>query len=190
MWQPTQRRNVRRIALLLTTVAFVGAAAVVTVPTAASGQAALSVDSLDVSDTTETITGDVDGVTLDTTLDYQYDVPDADSRTITLYVAPEGGAYEEVTFAYESSANDAASGSVQLSGDITDHPGISASELDPAVADTESTDLQIKAEIEVERDTGDVVTGNATDTATLTLTDGTALTAKIGGSGDLTVATA
>jgi hypothetical protein len=79
---------------------------------------------------------------------------------------------------------------VSLSGDITDHSGITASDLDPGVAATKTTDLQIKAGIEVERDNGDTVTGNATDTATLALTDGTTFTAKIGGSGDLTVATA
>lgn len=190
MWQPTTPTNPRRIAYLAATLFLVVLAAVVIIPAPGAGQAELDVDSLEIDGVEKTVDGDVSEVQLSTELDYQYDVPNADSHTVTLYVAPEGGNYETVTYNYESSVDANTSGSVALSGDITEHSKISASDIDPAVATTETTTVQIKTDIEVTRDNGDPVTDQSETTATIQLTDSGSLEASVGGTGELTVTTA
>jgi hypothetical protein len=156
----------------------------------AAGQADLTLDTLSVADTNETITEDIQTVELETTLDYNHDVPDTDRRLITLEARPEGGTYEQVTFSTEDVVSDAESGSVTLSGDLLQHSAISAADLQPAVAGNTTTEIDVRATLEVQRENGDTVTSTIEDTATLSLHDGTELTAEIGGTGDLTVTTA
>lgn len=165
-------------------------AAVVLIPAPGAGQAELDTNSLEIDGVDRTVDGDVSEVQLSTELDYQYNVPDVDSHTVTLYVAPEGGDYETVTYQYETRVDANNSGSVELSGDITDHSEISASDIDPATATTETTTVQIKTDIEVNRETGDPVTDQSETTATIELTDSGSLEASVGGTGELTVTTA
>lgn len=156
----------------------------------AAGQADLTLDTLSIADANETITEDIQTVELETTLDYNHDVPDTDRRLITLEARPEGGTYEQVTFSTDDVVSDAESGSVTLSGDLLQHSEISAVDLQPAVAGNTTTDIDVRATLEVQRENGDTTTATVEDTATLSLHDGTTLTAEIGGTGDLTVTTA
>ena len=188
MWQPMTRFDRRRLVALIALVAVVATVSLTSVPTT-TAQADLLTDELSIGNQTETVNGDVSGVTLQTSLDYQHDVPEADRRLINLYVAPEGGEYEQVTFDYDSNPTDQASGTVSLSGDITEHSGIDAADIDPVAAGNESMTVDVKAEIEVERTNGDPVVSSVTDTATLTVEDGTTLSAEVGGTGSFTVQT-
>ena len=51
-------------------------------------------------------------------------------------------------------------------------------------------EVAVQATLTIERENGDAVTRTVTDTATITLTDGTELDATLGGDGAFTVETA
>jgi len=187
-WQPATRRQYR-IATTLGIIALVAVGAVVATQPA-SGQAEIQTGDLTISDTDETINGDVSDVRLSTTLDYSHDVPDAERRLIMLSVAPVGGDSERIAFVQDTVNGDPASGTVTLDGSLFDHSEIDAKTVAPELASEQTTEIEVTAEIEVRRESGDPVTHTVTDTATLSLTDGTDLTAELGGSGGLTVTTA
>jgi hypothetical protein len=188
-WQPASRRQWYRLGAVAFGLALLGAGALTVATTTADAQTTLTVDSLDVAGTNQTVDGDVTDATLSTTLDYQVDVPDAERRTVRLKAGPSRGALELVDYQTESVTDGAASGSVTLDGSLTDHPQISAADINPAVAATETTEVVVQAEIEVQRENGETVTDTRTDTVTLSLTDGTELEAAIGGSGAVTIET-
>jgi len=89
-WQPATRRQYR-IATTLGIIALVAVGAVVATQPA-SGQAEIQTGDLTISDTDETINGDVSDVRLSTTLDYSHDVPDASSccRWLRSAATPNG----------------------------------------------------------------------------------------------------
>lgn len=182
-----RRQLVYRIGIvLLVLAASVGAAIAVS---GSSAAASLEMDQLSVSDTSETVTGNVSDVQLSTTLSYEHDVPDADRRQIKLKAGPTQDDLEMVTFRQERDPAGTASGSVDLTGSVLDVSGFTADDFDPEVASTSSQDIVVQAIIEVQRPDADPVKHIVTDTATVTITDGTQLTATIGGDGSITIET-
>lgn len=159
-------------------------------PPTATAQADLALDGLSVADVEQTVDGNVTDVTVAADLDYSHDVPDASQRVVKLQVAPEGGTYETIDYLVTQDPTGNTTGEVALSGSVFDHGDLDAADVDPPLAGTAETTIEVRALVEVDRATGETVVANATDTATLTLTDGASLSAQIGGTGTLTVTTA
>jgi hypothetical protein len=181
--RPTRHRLIIITAILLT----VGATALIAGVYTADAQADLTLGELTVGDTEQTVDGEVSDVELGATLDYSYEVPDGTRRIVQLEARQPGGEWQTVDYAQDEIAGGSDTGTVLLSGSLLDATDLTTGDVSPALAESETTDLEVRASIEIRRDGGDAVTHNVTDTTTLTLTDSTELTATVGGSGTLTV---
>jgi len=187
----TSTHRYRRLGIALTLLTFIAAAVLLAgALTASPASAQVTVDDFEVADHDKTVTGDVTGVGVETTLAFDHAVPDATSRIVKLHVGPSESDLESVAFARERSPTGDDAGQVTLSGDLTDHAAWSASDFDPATASSVEREVVVQATLTLERENGDAVTRTVTDTATITLTDGTELDATLGGDGTFTVETA
>jgi hypothetical protein len=155
---------------------------------ATAAQTDVSVESLSVADHTTTVDGDVSDVQIQTTLGYNQSVPDATERVIKLRVGPSESELETLAFTRSTDAADG-TGTVDLGGSLTD-AGFTAEDFNPDTGETTETQVVVQAVIEVTRDGGTVERTTATDTATVTIQDGTTISVTIGGSGEFTVSTA
>lgn len=153
----------------------------------ARGQA--TVGGLDIQGVDRTVSGNVSAVTLDAKIDFSHDVPDATSRIVELHVGPSESELDQLSFRRESDPRGDTIGAVEMQGDVTDTSAFSADDFAPPVAGNESQQVVVQAVIEVERPNGQTVTATATDTATVQLTDSATLSADVGGTGNITVAT-
>lgn len=187
-WQPATRQQWHRLAIATVALSLIGAGSLA-LAHSASAQTSVSVEDLTIADLNQTVDGDVSDARLSATLDYAADVPDAERVTIRLEAGPTGGTTDLIAYDSMGVSGGAESGTVTLEGSLTDHPSLSAADFDPGVAATQSVDLTVNASIEVQRANGQAVSSSAIDTATVRLTDGTNLTASIGGSGEITVET-
>jgi len=178
-----------RLVAIMTGVTLVTVAALLTATAPAAGQSDLELGTLTVSDVNRTVDGDVSDVQIDAQLDYSHDVPDATRRIVTLKAGPSADNLETVTFAQESGPAGTDSGSVSLSGSLTELDAYSASDFDPALADSQTRTVVVAAEIEVRRESGEPVVTQVTEPVTIQLHDGAVLSADVGGSGDITVNT-
>jgi hypothetical protein len=154
-----------------------------------SAAADVSLDSLDVADANKTVTSDVSDVTLSGTLTYDHSVPDADRRQVKLKAGPSEDNLELVDYQQARDPSGVASGTVELSGSLVELSGFSAEDFNPALAETSSQEIVVQAVIEVQRAGGDPVIHTVTDTATVTVQEGTDLTAEIGGEGSIEIVT-
>ena len=187
-WQPATRQQWHRLAIIAVALSMIGVGSLALAHSAAA-QTDVSVDSLEVADLNRTVNGDVTDARLSATLEYSADVPDAERATIRLEAGPRGGTTDMIAYDTVQVTDGEVSGTVTLEGSLTEHPALSAADFDPAVAATEAVDLRINASIEVSRENGQAVSSSAVDTATVTLTDGTNLTASVGGNGQIRVET-
>lgn len=169
--------------LVLSAVILVGAQDADGAPTAEAGD-------LTVTDVNRTVSGDVTDVSVTAELDYSFDVPDAERRIVKLKVGPDAGNLSTVAFRQDSSPGGADAGTVTLSGSVLDATNLTAAEVDPALASNTTTDLVVAATIEVRRAGGDPVTDTVTAPLSMTLRDGTDLTASVGGNVTVGVTTA
>lgn len=161
--------------------------ATATVP--ASGQTNADVGSLDVSGVNKTADGNVSAVTLETDIGYSFDVPDATRRIVSVSVGPSEDNMEQIGFRQDSNPGGQDSGTVSLSGDVTDTSLYSARDFNPELAGSKTTVMVVRATVEVRRANGEPVTATATDTVTVNLEDGATLSADVGGSGEVSVTT-
>jgi len=143
-------------------------------------QASVSVDDFAVQGTNQTV-DEVSDVRLTADLAYQYDVEDADRVLIRLYGGPSGEQLEELTFHHDGDPAPSDSGTVTLEASLLDHSSYSAGDFEPALAGSTTEDITVRAEIVVERETGDTVEQEVVDTATVELHDSTDLSADVGG---------
>lgn len=164
-----------------------GAITAATMP--ATGQTNVEMGEFRVGDVNETVDGDVSDVTLAADLAYQHDVPDATRRLVKLKVGPDEDNLETVAFVQDDDPSGQDSGTVTLSGSLTDTSAFDAADFDPALAESQTREVVVAATIEVRRANGDPVTTTVTDTVTVTLHDGATLSATVGGSGSINVAT-
>lgn len=155
----------------------------------ADAQASVDMGELQIADVNETVDGDVSDVTVDTTLTYEHSVPDATTRVLKLKAGPSKDELTELTFAAERDVSGDDAGTVSLSGSLLEADGITAADLNPAIADTTETTVYVAATIEVKRANGEAVTRTVIEPVTLTLTDGATLDVSVGGDGSLTVET-
>lgn len=183
----TNRRTVTYRILIIMLAAAVAIGGVVAF--GGSTSAEIQFDGLDVADANETVTSDVSDVTLAATVDYSHDVPDADRRQVKLKAGPTEDDLELVDYQQERDPAGVASGSVTLSGSLVDLSGFSAEDFNPDLAETSSQEIVVQAVIEVQRANGDPVIHTVTDTATVTIEEGTELSATIGGTGEITIQT-
>jgi len=188
-WQPAARRRLYRLGIITLVLALIGVGALGIATTSAGAESTLDMTGLDVADVNRTVSGDVSDVTLSVDLSYSHEVPDATRRVIKIQVGPDKDSLTTLDYINEQDMAGTDSGTVTLSGSILDAQGLTASEIDPALASTNETQVVVQAEIEITRSNGETVTETVTDTATLRLTDGGNLTASIGGSGEFTVET-
>lgn len=184
-------RQMYRLGIIIVVLTAFGLGALALAEPAGAATADVSTETLSISGADHTVGEgeNVSDVTLSATLAYDHDVPDATQRVVELRVGPEGGETEYVDYQVETNPSGTASGEVDLSGSVIDATDLTAADFDPAVANTTTQDLVIEAVIEVERENGETVRHVATDTATVTVEDGTDLTVTVGGDGDLTVET-
>ena len=188
-WQPATQRQWRRLGIVAAALAVLGTVALLGAAGTANADVQLQTDSLDVAGVNKTVSGNVTDATLSTTLNYQTDVPDSDRRIIRLKAGPSTDNLETIDYT-QREVSDSTSGTVTLSGSLTDHPDISADALNPQRAGETTTDLVVQAEIEVTRSDGsDPVTHTVTDDVTLQLTDDGQLVAEVGGTGEVVVET-
>jgi len=184
-------RGYKRTAYRLLTiigVALLAAAAGIALATVpASGQANVSLGSLDVADVNRTTTGDVTDVRVSATLSYAHDVPDADRRLLKLKVGPSPDQLETIDYVQDADPQGTASGTVDLDGSVLDASTLSAADFQPPLAGTTETTVYIGAAVEVRRAGGDPVTATVVEPVSLTLTDSQELTVEIGGTADVTV---
>lgn len=185
--QPATRTRVYQATIILLVVGAAGT--VLVVGSTDEVQAGAQMQSLNVSNANETVAGNVSDVVLATTLQYQHDVPNADRRIIKIEVGPSADQLELLAYQQTRDPSDTASGTATISGGLVGDGPFQASTFNPAVANTSSQELVIRATVEVHRASGDVVTHTVTDTATVTLHDDATLTVELGGTGEFTVTT-
>lgn len=186
-WQPATKEQWYSLAIITVLLTAVGGLALLGAGQA-DAQTNIDVDTLNVTGENRTLPGNVTDATLETTLSYNTDVPNADRRTIRLKAGPVDG--DTTLIDYTSRSIDGeTSGTVVLSGSLMDHPELTADSLQPAQAGTTTAEIQVVAEIEVTRPDGEPVVTERRDTVTLTLRDDGTLVAEIGGTGSVTVQT-
>jgi len=188
----------RRTLLRLGAAAVGGAgatAAGVTVAGSATGQTGLTLDVAGDSATIGT-DGAVTAVTLDLTVNWQYDLPDATSpSTVVVEVAagPADGSVSVVGSAESAQLFTEADGSEPFDVGLIAEGAIAATDVVPDGTGERETDVKIEARLRVESAGGDVLARETTsDTATLTVTrDGVEASeyGEVGGSGSLTIST-
>lgn len=183
-------RQVYRAGTILVFVAAIGLGILMLgTPTAQGATADLTLGNLTVDGVNRTVSGNVTDVTLTATLDYSFEVPDATQRVVKIQAGADTSSLSTVDYAVQMDPSGTASGTVTLSGSVLSATTLTASDVDPTVASTETTEFVVRAVIEVTRDNGETVTATVTDTVTVTVTDGTELSAQVGGTGNVTVQT-
>jgi len=188
-WQPATRQQMYRLALLSLALAVVGASAIAVAATSADGQTSVEMDGLDVADVNRTISGNVTDVTLSADLSYSHDIADTEQRIIKLKAGPSEEELSTISYVVARDAPGTDSGTVTLTGSLLEADGLTASDLDPALASTNETDVVVQAVVEIERADGEVVRRTVMDTAVIRLTDDGELAVSIGGSGGFSVKT-
>jgi len=183
----SRRKQVYRAVVILVAVGITIASLAALTPT--TDAAEVSVDSLDVADHEQTVTGDVTDGGLSATLSYDHDVADAERRIVKLKAGPSESELELVDYRQARDPQPKASGTVELSGSLVELSGFSASDFEPPLAHTASQEIVVQAVVEVQRENGEPVVHTVTDTATIRLTDDAELTATIGGTGGFEVDT-
>ena len=182
----SKRKQAYRAVVILVALGISVGAIVALTPT--TGAAEVSVESLDVSDHEQTVTGDVTDVGLSATLNYEHDVADADRTLLKLKAGESEDDLTMIDYQQVRDPQPQASGTVDLSGSLLE-AGYTAGDFEPPLAHTSSQEVVVQAVIEVQRAGGDPVVHTATDTATIRLTDDAELTATIGGEGTFEVST-
>ena len=187
----------RRTLLRLGAAAVGGAgatAAGVTVAGSATGQTGLTLDVAGDSASIGT-DGAVSAVTLDLTVNWQYDLPDATSPS-TVIVEVAAGTDGELTVV--GSAESAqlfveADGSESFDVGLIQQGALATSDVEPDGTGERETDVVVEARLRVQNAGGDVLARETTsDTATLTVSrDGVEASeyGEVGGSGSLTIST-
>lgn len=186
-WQPATKRQWTSLAIITVLLTAVGGLALLGAGQA-DAQTNIDVDGLNVTGENRTISGNVTDATLETTLSYNTDVPDADRRTIKLKAAPEDDTPQLIDYTSRSIDGET-SGTVILSGSLMEDTQLTQTTLQPAQAGTTTTEIVVVATIEVTRPDGEAVTTERRDTVTLTLRDDGSLVAEVGGTGSVTVET-
>ena len=111
----TSTHRHRRLGIALATLAVLTTAIVFAGTLAASpASAQVTVDDFEVADHDKTVTDDVTGVGVETTLAFNHAVPDATSRIVELHVGPSESDLESVAFARERSPAGDDAGQVTL----------------------------------------------------------------------------
>lgn len=187
MQQHHPQLTVRRIALLLVLVGTVATGAVVLADTGRA-QTSVSVDSFEAASVEKTVSGDVTDVQVTADIGYNYSVPDAEDRFIELHAGPSESEMQQLTFIRASDPAGDDRGSVTLEGSLLE-AGFNAEQFDPAEADSTTTEVVVKAVIEVDRANGETVRREVTDTATITLNDSGEITATLGGEAEFVIGT-
>jgi len=179
-WHPTTTRWHRAIITIFAVLFLTGVVLVAAGTLAQPAQASVSVDDFTAQGTNQTVDG-VSDVRLTADLAYEYDVEDADRVLIRLYGGPSGQQLEELTFHHMGKPASSDSGTVTLEASLLDHSSYSAGDFEPALAESTAENITVRAEIVVERETGETVEQEVVDTATVELHDSTELTAGVGG---------
>jgi len=187
MWQPATRTEWYRLLTLSVALAIIGTSALAIGVTTADAQT--SIDGFDVTGVDRTVDGDVSDVTVAADVDYTHDVADADRRVVKLQVGPSASALTTVDYVNVRDVAGQDSGTVSLSGSALDHEDLTASDVNPALAESQTTEIVVGATVEVTRSNDETVTDTVTDTVTISLTDDAELTASVGGSGSVSVTT-
>jgi len=180
----TKRRVLFAVALIVTATGAIGVAS-----QSSSADAAVGLEELSVGDTNQTVDGDVQAVRMTGTAQYEYQAADAESRTVELRVGPDEENLETIGYVYADRVDGSASGTVDLDGDVLDHSAWTAADFDPALAETETTDMVVELRIEVTRANGETVTAREVRDVTLDLTDGSVVDASVGGDMQVVVET-
>lgn len=187
---PRRRRQLYRLGIVLVLVAAAGVGAILGGVATADATSTVAMNDLTIPDANETVDGNVSDVTVQTDVSYSWMVPDAERVVVTLKAGPSASELETVTFQQLDDPAGDGSGTMQLGGSLTELTAYSASDFDPALASTEQTDLVVGVEIEVRRPNDPAVTSMVTEPVSVSVTDGTELTATVGGTGNVSVATA
>lgn len=187
----TRGLNRRRIALATIIVATLAAttAALALGPTQASASSDLELGGLQAAGVNETIDGNLTDIQVAAELDYNHSVPDASRRIVELHVGPSESELTSVAFRQDTDPAASDRGSVDMTASLFDADGLTASDFQPSTAESKTTDVVVRAVVEVRRSGGDPVRSTVTERVTVTLHDGTTLTAEVGGVVELTVVT-
>jgi len=187
MWQPaydSDRRAYRFLKYAAIAVA-VGSLLVVTFGVGFSqtvgAQSDVRLDSLETRNVEHTVNGQLEDVSVSGTIDYQYNVPDATQRTVKLQVGSSENDLETVTFDYDREPPANETERVTLDSSIFESQAFTRSELSPSVASTKTTEVVVRVILEIERENGETVTSQETETVTVTLHDDAELSSAVGG---------
>lgn len=153
----------------------------------ATGQADVSMGTLDVAGANTTADGDVTDVRLSVNAAYQYDVVDADRYVLELMVGPDADQLEAIDFVQSTVEGGQDSGTADLDASILDSSHYAASDFEPPVAGTATEDVTVGLRLEVRRAGGDPVTALVTEPVAVTIHDDAVLTADVGGDGAVSV---
>lgn len=176
------------ITLAAMTVLAVGVLGIATMTTPSAGQSTVALDTLQVADANETVDGNVSDVTIEADVAYEYEIPDAEQRVISLYAGPNEDSLERLTFDLaREDIPGTDSGTVSLGASLFEHADFDAATVSPALAESETTEFVVAVELEVERANGETETKRMTEQATLTLTDENTLQLSVGGAVEITV---
>jgi len=151
-----------------------------------SAQSSVEMDNVTVNNPDANLT-EVHSVPIGATVGYQYSVPDATKHTVELLAGPSEDELEVVAWDYQNDdVPGEDSGTVELSGDLTNLEAYSGDDFEAALGETKTSEVVVAVNLTVERENGETETTQVTETATITVSDPTEFEVSVGG--DVTLA--
>jgi len=152
-----------------------------------SAQSSVQLDTVTVNDANATVS-EVHSVPIGATVAYEYDVPDAEQYTVNLLAGPTEDELEVVAWDYENSdVPGEHSGTMDLSGDLTDLEAFTADDFEAALGESKDSEVVVGVNLTVERENGETETTQVSETATITVSDPTEFEVSVGGDVELDV---
>jgi hypothetical protein len=152
-----------------------------------SAQSSVQLDTVTVNDPNATVS-EVHSVPIGATVGYEYSVPDAEQYTVELLAGPNEDELEVVAWDYENNnVPGEHSGTMQLSGDLTDLEAFTADDFEAALGESKDSEVVVGVNLTVERENGETETTQVTETATITVSDPTEFVVSVGGDVELDV---
>ena len=140
-----------------------------------------------IDDVNQTMTGELEDVEITTTADWEYNVDNADVRSVHLVAGPSENETDRISYMVDSGVPDEDSGVTEFEASLFDSDTLDKDEFAPGVDETETTEVVVGIGIEVRTENGAEMELYEYETVTVSLTDEGELDGEISGSGSLTV---
>lgn len=187
-----QQRNWRRIGMTLTlalTLASLGLVAGGTLLSNPSSAATMQTSGYTVADVNKTVDGQLEGVALESTVSFDYQVDNADTMTMQLVAGPSKNQTDTVSYTANTDAPDENSGEITLSGSLLETSNLTASDFRPPSGENKTQTLVVGVVMEIDTTHGETETVTQYDTVTVTLSDEDNSEIQVSGTGQIVIET-